>query len=180
VRTSKEIVTKQKDAIVGKFAADKKVRHCKAARLVSSSLTWQRSTARTAKLQSTARAVLLAPKHSIACRPPAAAVNALLPPSTASHMPAPPAHPLLLPPPVQDAGLAALAKLETSLDEFQALIEAKDKQEVPIKQREALSYVGGVEEAMVSGFPFEVPKEYADRPLLLVGGHTLRGRIMNS
>jgi hypothetical protein len=41
-------------------------------------------------------------------------------------------------------------------------------QEVPIKQREALYWVGAVEEAMVKGFPFEVPAEYADRPLLMV------------
>lgn len=41
---------------------------------------------------------------------------------------------------------------------------------VPIKQRECLEYVGQVEEAMVKGLSFEVPKEYADRPLLLVRG----------
>ena len=41
---------------------------------------------------------------------------------------------------------------------------------VPIKQRECLDYLGQVEEAMVKGLSFEVPKEYADRPLLLVGG----------
>jgi hypothetical protein len=41
---------------------------------------------------------------------------------------------------------------------------------VPIKQREVLEYVGQVEAAMVKGFPFEVPKEYASRPLLKVRG----------
>jgi len=40
---------------------------------------------------------------------------------------------------------------------------------VPIKQREALEFVGIAEEAMVKGFPFEVPKEYAELPQLLVG-----------
>lgn len=69
---------------------------------------------------------------------------------------------------LQDAGLAALEKLDAGLLEFQALIDAKDKQAVPIKQREVLEYVGQVEAAMVKGFPFEVPKEYADRPLLKV------------
>lgn len=64
------------------------------------------------------------------------------------------------------AGLAALDKLDAGLVEFQALIDTKDKQAVPIKQREVLEYVGQVEAAMVKGFPFEVPKEYADRPLL--------------
>jgi hypothetical protein len=69
---------------------------------------------------------------------------------------------------MQADGLAALEKLDTGLLEFQALIDAKDKQAVPIKQREVLEYVGQVEAAMVKGFPFEVPKEYADRPLLKV------------
>lgn len=63
---------------------------------------------------------------------------------------------------------ASLSKLETALVEFQALIDAKDKQLVPIKQRECLIYVGEIEEAMVKGFPFEIPKEYAGRPLLKV------------
>ena len=39
---------------------------------------------------------------------------------------------------------------------------------MPIKQREVLEYVGAVEEAMVAGLTFDVPKEYADRPLLKV------------
>jgi len=74
------------------------------------------------------------------------------------------------------AGLAALDSLNQSLAEFAQLIEAKDKQIVPIKQREALSYVGLVEEAMVKGFPFEVPKEYATKPLLL-GRATLEMKV---
>lgn len=77
----------------------------------------------------------------------------------------------------QEAGLAALDRLSTALNEFQALIEAKDKQAVPIKQREALSYVGAIEEAMVKGFPFDVPPEYQDRPLLLVGAG-MRGAVL--
>eukprot|EP00878_Enallax_costatus_P008831 GHUV01009231.1.p1 GENE.GHUV01009231.1~~GHUV01009231.1.p1 ORF type:complete len:353 (+),score=121.32 GHUV01009231.1:507-1565(+) len=64
------------------------------------------------------------------------------------------------------AGLAALDKLEQGLSEFTAIIDAKDKQAVPLKQRECLEYVGQIEEAMVKKFPFEVPKEYANRPLL--------------
>lgn len=68
----------------------------------------------------------------------------------------------------QAAGEAALAKLDTGLAEFQAIIDAKDKQAVPIKQRECLEYVGAAEEAMVKGFPFDVPAQYAQRPLLKV------------
>lgn len=60
------------------------------------------------------------------------------------------------------------AKLNQALNEFNALIDAKDKQLVPIKQRECLAYVGEIEEAMVKRFPFEVPAEYANRPLLKV------------
>eukprot|EP00983_Pelagomonas_calceolata_P119108 1160569-Pelagomonas_calceolata.AAC.11 len=40
--------------------------------------------------------------------------------------------------------------------------------QVPDKQRECLSYVGVAEEAMVKGMPFEVPKEYANLPQLLM------------
>lgn len=67
---------------------------------------------------------------------------------------------------MQDKGLAAMERLDKSLDEFQALLEEKDKQEVPIKQQEALGFVGAVEEAMVKGFPYEVPKQYSALPQL--------------
>eukprot|EP00882_Tetradesmus_deserticola_P003426 GHRQ01003622.1.p1 GENE.GHRQ01003622.1~~GHRQ01003622.1.p1 ORF type:complete len:418 (+),score=198.69 GHRQ01003622.1:128-1381(+) len=66
----------------------------------------------------------------------------------------------------KDAGAALLDKLSSQLTEFQAIIDAKDKQAVPLKQRECLETVGSIEEAMVQGFPFEVPNEYANRPLL--------------
>ncbi len=56
------------------------------------------------------------------------------------------ANPLTLALLVQDAGEAALNKLDTALTEFQGLIDAKDKQTVPIKQRECLDYVGQVRE----------------------------------
>ncbi|KAK9828041.1 hypothetical protein WJX81_004327 [Elliptochloris bilobata] len=66
----------------------------------------------------------------------------------------------------KDKGLAAMARLDKSLDEFVVLLDEKDKQEVPIKQQEALGYVGAVEEAMVKGFPYEVPQQYASLPQL--------------
>ena len=65
-------------------------------------------------------------------------------------------------------GQAALEKLQAGLVEFKALIDAEDKQEVPIKQQEVLNFVGAVEEAMVKGFPFEVPAAYANLPQLKV------------
>lgn len=64
------------------------------------------------------------------------------------------------------AGLAAVAALKQSLTEFQAVIESGDKQAVPDQQQKSLDYVGAVEEAMVKGFPFEVPQAYADLPQL--------------
>ncbi|GLI69788.1 hypothetical protein VaNZ11_014487 [Volvox africanus] len=76
----------------------------------------------------------------------------------------------------KEFGLENIEKLQAALNEFQATVEAKDKQAVPIKQREALTYVGNIEEAMVKGFPFQVPPEYADRPLLL-GRATLEMKV---
>ncbi|PSC68158.1 Peptidyl-prolyl cis-trans chloroplastic [Micractinium conductrix] len=64
------------------------------------------------------------------------------------------------------SGLAALEGLKGALSEFQAVLDAQDKQAVPLKQQAALDYVGAVEEAMVKGFPFEVPQEYASLPQL--------------
>ena len=62
--------------------------------------------------------------------------------------------------------MRAMAALDRSLDEFTALLDAKDKQEIPIKQQEALGYVGIMEEAMVKGFPYTVPAQYANLPQL--------------
>ncbi|KAK9816473.1 hypothetical protein WJX72_000720 [[Myrmecia] bisecta] len=66
----------------------------------------------------------------------------------------------------KEAGMAALANLDRSFAEFDKIIESGDKQEVPIKQQEVLGYVGQVEEAMVKGFPFTVPSQYANLPQL--------------
>ena len=68
----------------------------------------------------------------------------------------------------QDAGMRAISDLDKSLDEFMELMEKKDKQDIPIKQQEALGFVGIIEEAMVRGFPYEVPKQYANLPQLKV------------
>lgn len=46
---------------------------------------------------------------------------------------------------------------------------------MPIKQREALTFVSTIEESMVKGFPFTIPAEYANLPQLLVGGGPLAG-----
>lgn len=76
---------------------------------------------------------------------------------------------------VQAAGEKAIADLEASLKDFYNTLETSTpatadrvKQEVPILQQAALNLVGNIEEAMVQGFPFEVPDKYADLPQLKV------------
>jgi cyclophilin family peptidyl-prolyl cis-trans isomerase len=63
-------------------------------------------------------------------------------------------------------GQAAIEKLDAALKEFQAVVDANDKQSVIEKQQQALTYVGAIEEAMVKGFPFTVPSEYDNLPQL--------------
>ncbi|KAL2523342.1 Peptidyl-prolyl cis-trans isomerase CYP38 [Forsythia ovata] len=65
-----------------------------------------------------------------------------------------------------DDGIELLNKLEAGLDELQKIVEDKNRDAVAPKQKELLNYVGGVEEDMVDGFPYEVPEEYRNMPLL--------------
>ena len=65
--------------------------------------------------------------------------------------------------------MVAIANLEAALKDFEGILSAGDKQAVPIVQSTALNFVGDIEEAMVKGFPFAVPKEYANLPQLKVG-----------
>ncbi|CAA3001277.1 peptidyl-prolyl cis-trans isomerase CYP38, chloroplastic [Olea europaea subsp. europaea] len=65
-----------------------------------------------------------------------------------------------------DDGIELLNKLETGLDELQKIVEDRNRDAVAPKQKELLNYVGGVEEDMVDGFPYEVPEEYRNMPLL--------------
>ena len=48
------------------------------------------------------------------------------------------------------------------------LLEGKDKNDIPEIQQVALGFVSIIEEAMVKGFPYEVPTQYADLPQLKV------------
>ena len=41
-----------------------------------------------------------------------------------------------------------------------------DRQAVPVQQQQCLATLGSLEELMVNGFPFEVPKEFSSYPLL--------------
>ncbi|KAA8530249.1 hypothetical protein F0562_004958 [Nyssa sinensis] len=66
----------------------------------------------------------------------------------------------------KDHGIELLDKLEAGMDELQQIVEDRNRDAVAPKQKELLNYVGGVEEDMVDGFPYEVPEEYRSMPLL--------------
>ena len=65
----------------------------------------------------------------------------------------------------QDAS-AKLDQIASMLQDFSGVAERKDKQEVPIIQQKILRVVGEIEEEMVPGFPYEVPKDYSNLPQL--------------
>ncbi|MCO5602394.1 hypothetical protein L7F22_056525 [Adiantum nelumboides] len=71
-----------------------------------------------------------------------------------------------LAPSKKEAGQALIDKLTVGLQDFQKIVEDKDRDAIAPKQKELLYIVGDVEEAMVDKFPFEVPEEYANKPLL--------------
>ena len=64
------------------------------------------------------------------------------------------------------AGDAALDGLDRALKDFEAVLESGDKQQIPAAQQAALAHVSQAEEALVKGFPFEVPSKYASLPQL--------------
>ncbi|XP_009375097.2 peptidyl-prolyl cis-trans isomerase CYP38, chloroplastic isoform X2 [Pyrus x bretschneideri] len=66
----------------------------------------------------------------------------------------------------KEHGVELLAKLEAGMKELQQIVEDRDRDAVAAKQKELLQYVGGVEEDMVDGFPYQVPEEYQSMPLL--------------
>ncbi|GJN40571.1 hypothetical protein PR202_gb29802 [Eleusine coracana subsp. coracana] len=63
-------------------------------------------------------------------------------------------------------GEELLDKLAVGLEELQRVVEDKNRDAVAPKQKELLQYVGTVEEDMVDGFPFEIPEEFSNMPLL--------------
>ncbi|GAB4846778.1 Peptidyl-prolyl cis-trans isomerase, chloroplastic [Ancistrocladus abbreviatus] len=66
----------------------------------------------------------------------------------------------------KDHGMELLTKLEVGMEDLQRIVEDRNPDAVGPKQKELLQYVGGVEEDMVDGFPYEVPEEYQNMPLL--------------
>lgn len=63
-------------------------------------------------------------------------------------------------------GEAALKKLQTNLKQLSDIVETKDKEKVFNQNAVCLNLIGDVEQAMVKGFPFSVPKEYDNLPQL--------------
>ncbi|KAD0007811.1 hypothetical protein E3N88_44931 [Mikania micrantha] len=66
----------------------------------------------------------------------------------------------------KDHAIELLGKLEVGMEELQKIAEDRKRDAVAPKQKELLQYVGGVEEDMVDGFPYAVPEEYQNMPLL--------------
>ncbi|XP_074312339.1 peptidyl-prolyl cis-trans isomerase, chloroplastic [Silene latifolia] len=66
----------------------------------------------------------------------------------------------------KEHGLELLDKLDAGMGELQQIVEDRNRDAVAPKQKELLQYVGSVEEDMVDGFPYEVPEEYRNMPLL--------------
>ncbi|TKY50409.1 Peptidyl-prolyl cis-trans isomerase CYP38 [Spatholobus suberectus] len=66
----------------------------------------------------------------------------------------------------KEHGVELLNKLEAGIDELELIVQDRNRDAVAPKQKELLQYVGGVEEDMVDGFPYEVPEEYQNMPLL--------------
>ena len=72
-------------------------------------------------------------------------------------------------------------KIAEGIEVIEDFVEAQDREPVYIKTEEILAYVGELEELMITGFPYEVPEEYAHLPQLLgravVELETTRGNI---
>ncbi|KAJ8617582.1 hypothetical protein MRB53_013768 [Persea americana] len=68
----------------------------------------------------------------------------------------------------RECGKELLDKLAVGMEELQQIVIERNRDAVAPKQKELLQYVGGVEEDMVDGFPYEVHEEYNNMPLLKV------------
>ncbi|CAN6803839.1 unnamed protein product [Brassica oleracea] len=66
----------------------------------------------------------------------------------------------------KDHGHELIGKLEAGMQDMLQIVEDRKRDAVAPKQKEILQYVGGIEEDMVDGFPYDVPEEYRNMPLL--------------
>lgn len=63
-------------------------------------------------------------------------------------------------------GEALVAQIESGIEDLQVAVDAKDKEQVRSQRQALLEIVGELEQLMVTGFPFDVPAEYAKLPQL--------------
>ncbi|WOL10960.1 hypothetical protein Cni_G19720 [Canna indica] len=68
--------------------------------------------------------------------------------------------------PKKEHGKELVGKLADGMQELLRTVEERNRDAVLPKQKELLQYVGSIEEDMVDGFPYEVPEEYRNMPLL--------------
>jgi peptidylprolyl isomerase len=66
----------------------------------------------------------------------------------------------------QPKAKALIAELKSGVSALKAVADAKDKEKIVQQRDQVLSLVGELEELMIKGFPFEVPKEYSNLPQL--------------
>ena len=70
---------------------------------------------------------------------------------------------------IQDKGLAAMERLDRVAGRVQQAAGGQGQAGGgPSSSRRALGFVGAVEEAMVKGFPYDVPAQYSSLPQLKV------------
>ncbi len=63
-------------------------------------------------------------------------------------------------------GGTLLEEIKEGVTQLREAVDNKDKEQVYLKRRDLLSKITDIEELMVTGFPFEVPQEYANLPQL--------------
>lgn len=61
---------------------------------------------------------------------------------------------------------ALISELKSGLTSLEEAAKTKNKEQILTKRAELLNLVGDLEDLMVQGFPFEVPKEYSNLPQL--------------
>jgi peptidylprolyl isomerase len=66
----------------------------------------------------------------------------------------------------QATATALVDEIKNEVDQLQEVIPTKDKQQILAIREQILAHVTAIEELMVTGFPFEIPTEYANLPQL--------------
>ncbi|MDJ0734799.1 MAG: peptidylprolyl isomerase [Nostocaceae cyanobacterium] len=66
----------------------------------------------------------------------------------------------------QPQAQALISQLKDGVNSLKEIAQTKDKEQIAEKRTQLLNVVGELEQLMVTGFPFEVPKEYSNLPQL--------------